>query len=340
MELRCSLVLAETLAALHDDHALAVLREASALVPGADDNTAVSFYRVSAATRRAFGDTGGAYEDLLRSYQQAVRISEAAAQQSLKTQLTRFQAERQEAENRLLKQERLLQQARLDQASAESRALTLMLVAALGVAVTVGWLLYAQVLQRRRLHQIASRDDLTGMPNRRSIGAFARERLLAQRNAHEPLCIALADIDHFKRVNDSHGHPVGDEVLKAFARTCASLLRQGDQLGRWGGEEWLFVMPNLPAPAVQRVFERLRAAVAAAEVPGLPRDAQVSFSMGALVIEAGDAADLEATLQRVDSLLYRAKSAGRDCAVVEEAGPPPAAQDDERAPEPSSAFAD
>ena len=85
--------------------------------------------------------------------------------------------------------------------------------------------------------ELAARDDLTGMPNRRSILATARQVNSEQRGSQQPACIAVLDIDHFKAVNDTYGHDVGDAALITFARVCSNSLRSQDRLGRFGGEE-------------------------------------------------------------------------------------------------------
>ena len=126
-------------------------------------------------------------------------------------------------------------------------------------------------------------------------------------------------IDHFKSVNDTHGHEVGDAALKVFASVCSENLRGRDVLGRFGGEEFLLVLPGAQVSSLDAVFERLRTGLRAAAVPGMPPDARLSFSMGAVSLEAD--ATIEQAIHRADEALYRAKADGRDRLTVASAQP-------------------
>jgi diguanylate cyclase (GGDEF)-like protein len=123
--------------------------------------------------------------------------------------------------------------------------------------------------------------------------------------------LALIDIDHFKSINDQLGHSVGDEVLKAFAQAGMKALRGDDRLGRFGGEEFVLVMPNLEIEGATGVFERLREAVSHLKAPGWPDDRPLTFSMGATSARDADP-DLDWIIKRADEALYRAKNEGRD----------------------------
>ncbi|MBN8511092.1 MAG: GGDEF domain-containing protein, partial [Burkholderiales bacterium] len=109
-----------------------------------------------------------------------------------------------------------------------------------------------------RIHELATRDDLTGLINRRHMAELAeRERRRALRRGLAP-CLCLVDVDHFKRINDRHGHAAGDEALRVFARHAAAALRETDVLARWGGEEFLVLLPDTPPHEARQGFERLR----------------------------------------------------------------------------------
>jgi diguanylate cyclase (GGDEF)-like protein len=125
----------------------------------------------------------------------------------------------------------------------------------------------------------------------------------ARRHGH-PLSIAILDLDHFKRVNDSHGHKVGDDVLVAAAHAMGTHLRAEDQLGRLGGEEFLVLLPDTDGEAAGHVAEKLRAEVAAA-----PSPVAVTVSIGVATWDGEAPEDL---LHRADEALYAAKEAGRD----------------------------
>jgi diguanylate cyclase (GGDEF)-like protein len=168
-----------------------------------------------------------------------------------------------------------------------------------------------QARQNRRFAALAMRDDLTGLPNRRSILEYARTKFRGRRAGDDGFVLALIDIDHFKSINDQLGHSVGDEVLKAFARAGQKALRGEDRIGRFGGEEFVLVLPNLDIEATPAVFERLRGSVHHVQAPGWPEDRPLTFSMGATSVRDADP-DLDWIIKRADEALYRAKNNGRD----------------------------
>jgi diguanylate cyclase (GGDEF)-like protein len=161
-----------------------------------------------------------------------------------------------------------------------------------------------------RLQELATRDELTRANNRRHM----TELLQAQQSHHRrlglPLSIALLDIDLFKRINDEHGHAVGDAVLRQFADLTRDQLRAADLLARWGGEEFLVALPNTGSAdgliALDRLQQRLREASDAGE---LPAGLRVSFSAG--VAELGPDEPLDRAIERADQAMYRAKTSGR-----------------------------
>ncbi|MCY4752867.1 GGDEF domain-containing protein [Pelomonas aquatica] len=162
-----------------------------------------------------------------------------------------------------------------------------------------------------QLQAIATRDELTGLPNRRQMQALMDQELLrSQRHSHD-FCVAILDLDHFKRVNDEHGHAAGDEVLRAFARTGQAALRATDVLARWGGEEFLVLLPDTSMPPALAGMERLRQHIAALRTDvGDGASVMVTVSIGLTGHRRGD--PLAETLERADRLLYQAKSEGRD----------------------------
>lgn len=162
-----------------------------------------------------------------------------------------------------------------------------------------------------RMRTLAATDVLTGLPNRRAMLDTLVQGLDSSRRADLPLAIALVDVDHFKDVNDQHGHAVGDAVLIHLGELMRSQLRGSDTLARWGGEEFLICAPGTPPAAAREVAERVRAAVAGSPMPhGRP----LSVSLGVAVCRPDD--DVDSLLLRADRALYRAKSEGRDRVVV------------------------
>lgn len=162
------------------------------------------------------------------------------------------------------------------------------------------------------LERLATIDELTGVPNRRSMKALLERSIALAEREHGAFCVVILDIDHFKAVNDAFGHAVGDSVLRAFGTHARAQLRATDVLGRWGGEEFLLVLPGEPS-GVPPVLERIRAAVRNGCLDGHA----VTWSAGIAECRSGEGAD--ALLARADVALYEAKRAGRDRWVMGEA---------------------
>lgn len=160
-----------------------------------------------------------------------------------------------------------------------------------------------------RLQELATRDELTQAHNRRHMGELMQAQQSHHRRLGQPLALALLDIDHFKQVNDRLGHAAGDAVLRGFALVAREQLRAADLLGRWGGEEFLVLMPNTgrddAVTALQRLQQRLTER--AAEV--MPEGLQISFSAGVTVLAPTEPP--QAAVERADLAMYRAKTAGR-----------------------------
>lgn len=162
------------------------------------------------------------------------------------------------------------------------------------------------------LQEVAIRDDMTGLVNRRHMLQLLDLQRERQARTGEGFCLALIDLDHFKHINDHYGHHVGDAVLRDFALCAVSVLRQTDVLARWGGEEFLLMMPHGPDDdQVLQALNRIRLQLAA--MPTLP-ERPVTFSAGVTCHPEGES--LRETLERADRALYQAKAEGRARSVV------------------------
>lgn len=183
---------------------------------------------------------------------------------------------------------------------------------------TIGLAFGATAMVTRRLYlhlaHVASHDPLTGLMNRHAVvEAGAREMARSLRHAY-PLSVLLLDIDHFKRVNDTHGHDAGDAVLRAFAMAVLAALRRDDVLGRYGGEEFLALLPGSDRDAARTVAERVRAAIGAMTVGHGGQAIAVTVSIGIAEIKGPDAS-WDDTMQAADAALYEAKRSGRNRVV-------------------------
>ncbi|MBW3549370.1 MAG: GGDEF domain-containing protein [Proteobacteria bacterium] len=160
------------------------------------------------------------------------------------------------------------------------------------------------------VQRLATHDELTALANRRHMQErLAQEQSRFQRSGH-PFSIALIDLDHFKCVNDRHGHGGGDEVLRTFAREAEATLRSGDAIARWGGEEFLLLLPDTRAPEAQASVERLLATIRV-----LPLDQAVPLTFSAGVTEHRPGETVTETVARADRAMYAAKRAGRNRVV-------------------------
>lgn len=168
-------------------------------------------------------------------------------------------------------------------------------------------------LQNARLHGMAERqalvDGLTGLANRRACSDALHAETARAERLETPFSVVLADLDGFKDVNDAHGHAVGDDVLRAFAEVLRETLRESDVAGRWGGEEFLLLLPGADEEGAAHLAERVRVALAERSIPSAP-NLRLTASFG--VAEFTDHPSAEQLVAAADGALYRAKRAGKD----------------------------
>ena len=166
-----------------------------------------------------------------------------------------------------------------------------------------------------QLHDQAVRDPLTGLYNRRYIDEAMERELIRAARDKQPMAMVMCDIDHFKCVNDTHGHLAGDEVLRAFAGSLRSCARESDIACRIGGEEFLLLLPDMPSAVACQRAEQLRAALAAARITAGTALIQVTASFGVVAYpECGETMD--ELIRAADVAMYEAKLAGRDRVVM------------------------
>lgn len=156
-------------------------------------------------------------------------------------------------------------------------------------------------------------DALTGVPNRRQMDEQLEEAVYAATNIHkEPACLALADLDHFKHINDTYGHAVGDEVLKAFSQLLITSMRDTDRIYRYGGEEFLVFMNHVNVELAESILDRLREKISRypLHVDGLSETLNITVSFGIAQVVPNES--LRNLIRRADKALYEAKSDGRN----------------------------
>ncbi len=162
----------------------------------------------------------------------------------------------------------------------------------------------------KRIEELAELDELTGSFNRRCIMRMLDDEIARAHRAKTPFSVALIDLDWFKRINDAYGHPTGDEVLRTFAITVFANIRSIDRFGRYGGEEFLLILPDTPHDVAAHILDRQREIIAELDWSAFSPGMSVTISAGVATLAPNEAPD--ALLARADSALYAAKARGRN----------------------------
>lgn len=199
-----------------------------------------------------------------------------------------------------------------DEALAEIRH-TLLINLAISLLVTlivIALTHLALARYHRRIEEMATTDKLTGLLNRHAASVLIEQLMLAQRRTPQPISVLLADADHFKRINDLHGHRTGDEILSGIGQILKGALRASDFAVRWGGEEFLIVLPGCHADEARNIAEKLRQRVEDLRTHAGSEQVGTTLSIGYAEYRPEEA--MEQTIARADQALYEAKSAGRN----------------------------
>ena len=195
--------------------------------------------------------------------------------------------------------------------------ITLALVSAAVVVVLMAGMLSVIGRQRDALQTLATTDALTGLMNRREMMGTGEEEVARAVRYHTPLSLMMLDIDHFKHVNDTWGHPTGDRAIQALAQAMLSVVREHDVVGRYGGEEFLILLPHTDAQAVKTVAERLRSLVENSTQTLSEQGEIVRFTVSIGVATQTDKAEsLARLITLADNALYQAKAEGRNRVIA------------------------
>lgn len=267
-----------------------------------------TMYQWRAQANAALNRHEQAYADLEEYVRRYVEVNDAERNAQSAALRARFETDREIERNASLKRE-------LERQNTQLRWTVTGIVAGAFVIVLLTYVLIISTRHRRELGRLARQDSLTGVPNRRRIVELATRALNDAATHQQPLTLGLIDLDHFKAINDRCGHAVGDHVLKEFARTGREMLRGSDIFGRWGGEEFLVVLPNTTLDAALVIVERLRLAALAIQLPSSGAGLRVSISAGLASYEAG-IKTLDNIVAAADAALYEAKERGRDVVTI------------------------
>jgi diguanylate cyclase (GGDEF)-like protein len=252
-----------------------------------------------------------AYDDLRVYVERYTATNDAERHRQAAALRARFETDREVARNETLKHELTESQERSNRQARELRLNTLVGAASVCVIALLIYFLFTNLRYRKQLTRLAREDSLTGLPNRRRIAELASAAVQEAKATGEPFAVALIDMDHFKIINDRCGHATGDFVLKEFARAGAEALRPTDTLGRWGGEEFLLLMPGATVEVAMANLDRLRTWVSGIRLPLSGVGLRVSLSAGLVAFDA-NAKSLDDMVARADAALYVAKNEGRD----------------------------
>jgi diguanylate cyclase (GGDEF)-like protein len=256
----------------------------------------------------AMGNYRESYADL-EEYQRRMTVADDARRiRQSATLRARFEMDRQLQRNAELNrdlqasQQRQLEQKRWMAIATGTGAIIIILLVLHAISIR---------RHRRQLALLANTDSLTGLPNRRRTYELGKDAMAKALEDKLPLTVAVVDLDHFKSINDRFGHAGGDRVLQEFARVCRESIRAEDILGRWGGEEFLIVMPGASLDVALIALERVRALALLIELPSMSVGLRVCLSAGLASLEP-NLKTLDELIARGDAALYRAKHEGRD----------------------------
>ena len=269
-------------------------------------------YPRRAELEERLGQTAAALADYKRYLALSEKRLAARAEQRNLMLREQTDASRRDLENQRLRAEKSLRDQEMQALLKARRWQRVAMSLAVSLVLVLGLLVGRQILRTRRLRVLALTDELTGVANRRRIEVLGAE---AVRQAHvdeRPLSVISFDIDGFKAINDRHGHLVGDQVIARVAGACQQALRQSDEIGRVGGEEFVVLLPDSGIDAAAQVAERVRAGVEALAFDDVAPGLKVTISLGVTAMTPRDA-DLADVLKRADGALYQAKAAGRNC---------------------------
>ena len=296
----------------HPGHALTRLNEA--LGKGATEmqpRQVPSAYQLRAQAHAALRKFPEAYHDLSEYLQSLIARNNTERAQQVAALRARFETDREIERNASLRRDLGRAEERARRQGAAMRWIAIGIGVSGVVIALLAYLLLINRRYRRQLLRLAGEDSLTGLPNRGRTAALAIKALLTAFATQRPLCVALIDLDRFKAINDRFGHATGDRVLQEFAAVGAAVIRANDILGRWGGEEFLLVLPDTTLDVAVAMLDHLRLQAGLIRPCEQVSELRVSISAG-LAMTATEPCSLDEIVARADLALYEAKRSGRD----------------------------
>ncbi|MFN4291402.1 MAG: diguanylate cyclase [Permianibacter sp.] len=298
------------------EQALQALTEADRYFTAVDNPRFLERIRqAQAAIYQAQGKHAAAVEALQQQLQLRERLAEQLNANLISRLRVQFDTARKEQQNQQLQRENALHEQALAAGQRIRMQQSVIIALTALVAIVLAYLFFRQRSQAERMRVMALTDELTRLPNRRHVFQVLTEQLQEAHQQGRDYCVLMLDIDHFKQINDRHGHDVGDKVLQRVAHCLRTTLRPGDVVGRVGGEEFLVLLPATAIGDAAEVAERMRTAVSQLSLNQVAAGLQASISMG-LAARLPDERTGSALLKRADEALYQAKQGGRNRVVV------------------------
>jgi diguanylate cyclase (GGDEF)-like protein len=270
-------------------------------------------FALRARANAARGNFAAAYSDLDEYTKRYIAANETRRVRQIAGMRARFETDRQIERNSDLQQE--LQVSKRREVELQRRTWIAIVAGALVIGLLTAMLSGAR-RHRRQLSALATLDALTQLPNRRHTADLATQAIANASATSTPLTLALIDLDHFKAINDEYGHAAGDLVLRDFARLTRDVLRETDTFGRWGGEEFLLLMPGTSLDLALAIVERLRSRALEIALPDARPGFKVSMSAG-LAGTIATPSSLDELVALADAALYRAKNDGRNMVRID-----------------------
>ncbi|PKG83897.1 GGDEF domain-containing protein [Colwellia sp. 75C3] len=267
----------------------------------------VSIINLKAAVFHKKGQFQQAYETKSRVITLTDKLYEKEDDRSITQVRLRLEAEKADKQSKVLHSQKVLHEASLNKVTLENEEQRLYLIISALVALAFAWVLVKLVQSQHKLKIASSIDPLTGAANRRSLMIKSQDAFKLAKSKQSDLSILMIDIDHFKNINDSSGHSIGDKVLANVALLSANMMRKSDVFGRFGGEEFMVCLPKTTMKSAMEIGERIRLSI-----HEYPWDYVGSVSVSVGIASLENDINLLSLIKRADEQLHQAKASGRN----------------------------
>ncbi|MDO6567438.1 diguanylate cyclase [Alteromonas sp. 1_MG-2023] len=263
--------------------------------------------------KRKLNRTEDAFDAIEKELFYTNKHYDATSESNIKALQVKFEVKEKEDQIRKLEYQKNISELQAKEENQQKIIWRLSAAIAFILVLVALLLFYRQALQRKKYHRMASTDHLANCLNRRGILNAANTKLTQQN-----ITVAIVDLDYFKKINDEYGHDIGDLVLIAFANAAKETLSKNDDFGRYGGEEWLFVLNSADETAIRNTFKQLAATYQkyCNDIEALSKNTNMTFSVGVTLGNKSNQS-LDTLIKQADNVLYQAKENGRNQVVID-----------------------